>query len=62
MTQLIDKPVDGLSKLNTEEGGWLGWFVGESDAQLISFKLGDKGVGTKAVSAETSTTIFKYER
>ena len=35
MTQLIDKVVDGLARLNDEEGVRLGWFVGEGDAQII---------------------------
>ena len=30
--QLIDKAIDGLDKLNTEEKGRLGWFVGEGVA------------------------------
>ena len=37
MTQLIDTSIDGLGKLNAE-GVWSGWFVGESDAQLIRGK------------------------
>ena len=36
VTQLIDKVVDRLGKLNAEETVWSGWFVGEGDAQLIS--------------------------
>ena len=35
MTQLIDKVVDRLGKLNAEEAVWSGWFVGEGEAQLI---------------------------
>ena len=35
VTQLIDKVVDGLDRLNEEEGVWYGWFVGECDAQII---------------------------
>ena len=35
VTQLIDKVVDGLARLNDEEGVWFGWFVGEGDAQII---------------------------
>ena len=35
MTQLIDTVVDGLARLNEEEGAWFGWFVGEGDAQII---------------------------
>ena len=35
VTQLIDKVVDRLGKLNAEEAVWSGWFVGEDDAQLI---------------------------
>ena len=32
---MIDKVVDGLARLNDEEGVWFGWFVGEGDAQII---------------------------
>ena len=32
VTQLIDKVVDGLGKLNAEETVWPGWFVGEGNA------------------------------
>ena len=35
VTQLIEKVVDGLGKLNAEEAVWPGWFIGEGDAQLI---------------------------
>ena len=35
MTYLIDKVVDGLARLNEEEGVWFGWFVGEGDTQTI---------------------------
>ena len=35
VTQLIDKVVDRLGKLNAEEEVWSSWFVGEGDAQLI---------------------------
>ena len=35
VTQLIDKVVDGLDRLNEEEGVWSRWFVGEGDAQII---------------------------
>ena len=35
VTQLIDKAIDGLARLNDEEGVWFGWFVGEGDAQII---------------------------
>ena len=35
MMQLIDRVVDGLYRLNEEEGVWSGWFVVESDAQII---------------------------
>ena len=34
VTQLINKVVDGLERLNKEEGVWFGWFVGESDDKL----------------------------
>ena len=32
VSQVIDKAVDGLDKLNAEEEGWSGWFVGEGVA------------------------------
>ena len=32
VTQLIEKVVDGLGKLNAEEAVWPGWFIGEGDA------------------------------
>ena len=35
VTQLIDKVVDRLGKLNAEEAVWSSWFVGEGVAQLI---------------------------
>ena len=35
VSQLIDKVVDRLGKLNAEEAVWSGWFVGEGEAQLI---------------------------
>ena len=35
VSQLIDKVVDQLGKLNVEEAVWSGWFVGEVEAQLI---------------------------
>ena len=35
VTQLIDKAIDGLTRLNDEEGLLFGWFVGEGDAQII---------------------------
>ena len=38
VTQLINKVVDGLDRLNKEEGVWSGWFVGESDGQIIRGK------------------------
>ena len=38
VTQLINKVVDGLDRLNKEEGVWSGWFVGESEGQIIRGK------------------------
>ena len=35
MTQLIDKAIDGLARLNDKEGFWFGWFVCGGDAQII---------------------------
>ena len=35
VTQLIDKPINGLTRLNDEQGVWFRWFVGEDDAQII---------------------------
>ena len=35
VTCLIDKVVDGLARLNEEEGVQFGWFVGEGDAQIM---------------------------
>ena len=35
VTQPIDKAIDGLARLNDEEGLWFGLFVGEGDAQMI---------------------------
>ena len=35
VSQLIDKVVDRLGKLNAEEAVSLGWFVGEGEVQLI---------------------------
>ena len=35
MSQLIHEVVDGLERLNEEEGVWFGWFVGEGDGQII---------------------------
>ena len=38
VTQLINKVVDGLDRFNKEEGVWSGWFVGQSDGQIIRGK------------------------
>ena len=35
VTRLIDKVVEGLARLNEEEGIWFRWFVSEGDAQII---------------------------
>ena len=35
MTQLIDKAVDGLDKLNVKEGVSSGWFISDGDEQII---------------------------
>ena len=44
MMQLIDRVVDGLYRLNEEEGDWLGWFVGKgvahAGAQLTRIACG----------------------
>ena len=38
VTQLIDRVVDCLDRLNEKERVWSGWFVGEGDAQIICGK------------------------
>ena len=38
VTQLINKAIDGLERLNDEYGVWSGWFVGEGDGQIIRGK------------------------